>query len=311
MPRAMILAAGFGTRLRPLTDELPKPLVWVGDRPAAAHIAARLVAAGFEHIVLNTHHRREAFSPALMAQLPGQISLVSEPKILGTGGGVANAATLLGDGDVIVWNGDILAPLDVSALLAAHRAALSPGGRASSRVGATMAISRRPRGEGTVGVGEGGRVVRLRGERFGEELSSGDFFGIYALGEDFRRTLPAPGCLIADGLLPWLRKGLEVATFTADLEWDDIGSIAAYLRANARWLAASGKSSFVGEGASIAAGVEVPFSVVGKGAIVEGEGGLEGCVVWPGARATAPLARTVVTTEGRLASVTPERTSPP
>lgn len=288
--KAMILAAGLGTRLRPLTLELPKPLVWVGDRPAIAHVAARLAAAGIEDIVINTHHRADAFSEAMLARVPGRLSIVTEAEILGTGGGVANAAALLGGGDVVVWNGDILAPLDVAALVAAHRGS------------ATLAVTPRPRGEGTVGIGEGGRVARLRGERFGEEVRGGDFLGIYVLGEALRRTLPAPGCLVGDGLLPWLRKGGQVLTFTADVTWDDIGSVESYLRANERWLAATGKGAFIGEGAVIGPGVEVIGSVIGAGAVVGGEGKIEGCVVWPSARLNAPLARTVITTEGRAAS---------
>lgn len=299
----MVLAAGLGTRLRPLTLELPKPLVWVGDRPVIAHITARLAAAGIEDIVINAHHRADAFTEAALARVPGRLSVVTEVEILGTGGGVANAAPLLGDGDVVVWNGDILAPLDVTALLASHRG------------GATIAVAPRAKGEGTVGVGERGQVVRLRGERFGDEVAGGDFFGIYVLGGEVRRTLPARGCLLGDGLLPWLRGGREVRTFRAALTWDDIGSVEAYLRANRRWLAAEGRRSFAGEGAVIGPCVELIDSVVGAGAIVTGAGRLEGCVVWPGARAAAPLSGAVVTAEGRTARagapVTPEAASRP
>ena len=298
----MILAAGFGTRLRPLTLELPKPLVWVGARPAIAVIASRLVAAGVREIVLNAHHHAEAFSAEILARVPGEISVVVEAEILGTGGGVANAAPLLGDGDVVVWNGDILAPFDASALLAAHEEGLSRGAGAgtSGGPGATLAITPRARGEGTVGVGEGGCVVRLRGERFGEELAGGDYLGIAVLGPGLRGTLKAPGCLVGDGYLPWLRSGGRLGSFAADVAWDDIGSIEAYLRANMRWLAGAGGGAHVGEGARIEEGVDVTGSVIGEGAIVRGRGLLERCVVWPGATATAPLADAVVTTAGRV-----------
>ena len=289
MSKAMILAAGFGTRLAPLSNELPKPLVWVGDRPAIAHVAERLVAAGIRDIVVNTHHRAEAFSDAVLARIPGRLSIVSEAEILGTGGGVANAAPLLGDGDVVVWNGDILAPLDVTSLLEAH---------AKRPVGATLAIAPRPRGEGTVGVGAGGDIVRLRGERFGDEVSGGDFLGVSVVSAELRRTLPIPGCLVGDGLMPWLRRGGPTATFATGGEWEDIGSVTAYLRANARWLAGSGRSAFVGRGAEVAPGVELIRSVVGEGAIVRGSGRVEGCVIWPGARAEAPAKDAVFTTGG-------------
>lgn len=292
----MVLAAGLGTRLRPLTLELPKPLVWVGDRPAIAHIAERLAAAGVSDLVVNTHHRAEAFSAAALGPLAGRLSIVHEPAILGTGGALANAAALLGDGDVLVWNGDILAPLDVGALLAAHRGS------------ATLAIAPRPPGQGTVGVDARGGVVRLRGERFGEEVASGDFLGISVIGEGLRRALPAPGCLIGDGVLPLLRNGGSAGTFVAAIEWDDIGSVASYLRANQRWLAGTGRRFYCGEGARVAAGVELLGSVVLRGARVLGGGLLQRCVIWPGATATAPLSDTVVTSEGRSVSIA---TGPP
>ena len=67
MASAMILAAGLGTRLRPLTDELPKPLLWLGDRPLVAHIAEQLVAGGVRRVALNKSHLAERFSLDLLA----------------------------------------------------------------------------------------------------------------------------------------------------------------------------------------------------------------------------------------------------
>ena len=114
MAKAIILAAGFATRLSPLTDELPKPQVWVGDRPALAHVAQRLVASSIVEIVVNTHHLADAFSPERLARVPGRIAISSESEFLGTGVVVAKASAILGAGDVVVWNGDILADLDVA-----------------------------------------------------------------------------------------------------------------------------------------------------------------------------------------------------
>lgn len=300
MAKAMILAAGFGTRLRPLTLELPKPLVWVGDRPAIAHVAGRLVAAGVTELVVNTHHRAEAFSEAMLARIPGRLSIVTEAEILGTGGGLANAAKVLGGGDVVVWNGDILADLEVSDLLRAHERWRAKG----AGEGATLAVGPRPAGEGTVGLGEDGRVVRLRGEVFGEERAGGDFLGISVVSEALRRALPIPGCLVGEGLLPLLRSGGRVGSFVTEAAWDDVGSIEAYLRANARWLEGRGEAYFVGDRAKVGAGVRLASSVVGEGATVGGEGGIEGCVIWPGAAATAPLRGAIVTTGGQVVTVT-------
>src|ERR1700759_929288 len=96
---AMILAAGLGPRLRPLTDELPKPLVPIGDRPVLAHVAARLAAAGVREGVPNPPPLPVAFTAARLAALPVRLDVIHEPAILGTAGGVANAAPLLAEGD--------------------------------------------------------------------------------------------------------------------------------------------------------------------------------------------------------------------
>ncbi len=300
----MILAAGLGTRLRPLTDELPKPLVPVGDRPALAHVAARLAAAGIAEAVLNTHHLAGAFTAERLAEIPIRLRVVHEPDVLGTGGAIANAASLLGDGDVVVWNGDILADLDVGALVAAHRAA---------GAAATLAVTPRAPGEGTVGIGEGGRIVRVRGETFGEELTSGDFLGIHVIGPEIRAALPRPGCVIDDGYRPALREGRLVGTFVVEGAWDDIGTIASYVAANSRWLSRrgfgggapvvdGGLDSFVHETARVAPGVSLIGSVVGAGAVVTGEGAVRGSVIWPGARVEAPLEGAVVTPSRRTST---------
>ena len=287
---AMVLAAGFGTRLRPLTDERAKPLVWVGDRPLLAHVVERLARGGVTQVALNTHHRADDFAEALRA-LPVPVEVLREAEILGTAGGVANAAAALGEGDVVVWNGDILIDLDVAELMSAHR-----------RLGsaATLAVAPRPRGEGTVGIGASGEVVRLRGERFGEEAAGGDFVGVQVIADPLRRRLPAQGCLVGDGYLPWLREGEPIATVAAPRDWDDIGTVAAYLRANQRWLSQVGRESFLGEGATVDEGVEVDGTVVGSRAQVRGRGALRGCVVWPGAKMVldGPLDGVVVTTGG-------------
>ncbi|WP_437960895.1 sugar phosphate nucleotidyltransferase [Sorangium sp. So ce119] len=201
MASAMILAAGLGTRLRPLTDELPKPLLWLGDRPLIAHIAEQLAAGGVRRAALNKSHLAERFSRDLIAAFPVPVDVLHEPEPFGTAGGLANAAGALGDGDVILWNGDILIDLDVAALCAAH------GQRGAA---ATLAVAPRPAGEGTVGVGAQGEVVRLRGERFGEEVAGGDFVGVHVVGEALRRRLPPRGCMVGDVYLPWLREGRAI-----------------------------------------------------------------------------------------------------
>jgi mannose-1-phosphate guanylyltransferase len=156
----MVLCAGLGTRLRPLTDHIPKPLMPVGDRPALAHVLGALRSAGIERIAVNTHHRAEVFDAYRTELGHGGLSVVHEPEILGTAGGVRNARRDLGEGDILVVNGDIVAPaLDIRSLVSAWEA--------HGDAAALWVIEPTPVREGTVGIDERGRIVRLRGRRFG------------------------------------------------------------------------------------------------------------------------------------------------
>jgi mannose-1-phosphate guanylyltransferase len=284
---AMILAAGLGTRLRPLSDELAKPLVPVGDRPLLARVARRLADAGAERAVVNVYHRPEDFAGAAPWPLPLVFS--PERELLGTAGGIARARAHFGGRDVVVCNGDIEAEVDLAALarLLAESGAI-----------AALALRAAPQGEGAVGVGEGGRVVRLRGFRHGDEIAGGTYVGIAALGAGLVGALPERGCLVGDALGPLLERGAPVVALRYEGPFYDVGSAEGYLGANLAWLERRGGGSFVGPGAQIAPGVRLERCVVGAGAVVEGEGELVECVLWPGARVRAPLARTAVSAGG-------------
>jgi mannose-1-phosphate guanylyltransferase len=272
---AMVLAAGLGTRLRPLTDLRAKPLVPVGDRPALAHVLDRLRAAGIPQVVVNAHHHAEQLRTFARTH-PG-MALSEETALLGTAGGIAHARDLLGAGDVLLWNADIVADVDLRALLAAH------GDEA------TLVVQPLPRGQGSVGTDARGRVVRLRRERFGEEERGGEFLGIHVLGAGLRARLPERGGLIEDVYIPALARGATLRTLPFHGAWRDIGTVESYLDANMAWLAARGLESWIGPGARVAEGVRLEGAVVGEGASVTGQGALRRCVVWPGANAAAPL----------------------
>lgn len=293
MTNAMILCAGLGTRLRPLTNELPKPLVWLGDRPALAHIIDRLARGGVDGVVINTHHLANKFERATLASMPLDVRVVHEPHIRGTAGGVAGAAKALGPGDVIVWNGDIVADVDITALRNSYEREATSGA-----IAALAVAPRHAKGEGTVGLGEDGRVVRLRGEVFGEEAGSVDYVGVQMIGASLRARLPEEGCFMADVYLPALRRGERVATTAVATRFTDLGTVDAYLEENLRWLRDSGANAYVGPGAAVDTSVTVVGSIVGAGATVRGHGELRDVVVWPGATVTAPLARAVVMTNG-------------
>jgi len=300
MTTAMILCAGLGTRLRPLTDELPKPLVWLGDRPLLAHIAALLAGGGVRRAVLNTHHLAHRFVARLLASLPLEATAVHEEKIAGTAGGIAGAASALGEGDVLVWNGDILTPLNAAALLETHEREAQAGAIATLVVTPRQGDEARP-GQGTVGVDKSGAVVRLRGQVFGEEARGADFIGIYVVGAALRARLPREGCMVGDVYIPAMREGRRIATFETNGPFRDLGTIAEYLVENKRWLTNQGKRAWIGSDAVVDANVVVEDSIIGSGATVRGEGVLRGVVVWPGASVTAPLEDAVVLGDGRIA----------
>jgi mannose-1-phosphate guanylyltransferase len=290
----MLLGAGLGTRLRPLTDELPKPLVPIGDRSVLAHVTDRLAAAGIARAVLNTHHLAAAFTPARLAELAVRVEVVHEPVILGTAGGVANAASLLGEGDVLVHNADILAAIDVAGLVAAHAAAGSA---------ATLAVALRSKGQGTVGLDASNGIVRVRAERFADEVSGGDFIGVHVLGAALRAALPRRGCLVEDVYLPALARGARLQAFPHEGPFCDIGTLEVYLEANLTDPSLGSASRHVGAGARVDAGVELRRAIVGAGAHVTGRGLVANAVFWPRAKATAPLERAIVTTSGRVVLV--------
>lgn len=281
----MILCAGLGTRLRPLTNERAKPMVPVGDRPAVAHVTARARLIGSSRVVVNVHHRPEDLRA--WAEAEG-VAVSYEAELLGTAGGVAHARELLGEGDVLVWNGDILSELDPRVLTLAH---------ARARRAATLAVLPRTANEGNVGIGDSGEIVRLRGERFGREVAGGDFLGVHVVGAALRERLPPKGCLVGDVYLPLLREGGALHAHEVDVPFTDIGSFAQYLAANAAWLRARGLASWTGPGADVKA--PVTGSVIGEGAVVVADA--IRCVVWPGARVSSPIADAVITTSGIVA----------
>lgn len=288
MTAAVVLSAGIGTRLRPLTDELAKPLMPVGDRPALVHAVDRLRAAGIRSMGINTHHRPQDFDPYLK-RWAADLHVEHEVDILGTAGGAANVAVHLVDGDLVVWNGDISAPaLDVGELVA-------------RRPGWAMLWVVEPldAGRGTVGLGARGEIVRLRGERFGVEQSGGDYLGIMAMAPEVRASLPRVGCLVADVALPLLRRGQSIGSLLFRGGWDDVGAPAGLLRANLRWLERERRDAWHAEGASIAPGATIERCVISDGARITGSGVVRECVVLPRGVLDAPAERVLAGSRAR------------
>jgi mannose-1-phosphate guanylyltransferase len=285
MLSAIVLSAGFGTRLRPLTDALPKPLMPVGDRPILAHAVEKLRRSRIGRVVANTFHLATELEREIN-RLKLEVDLVREPKILGTAGAVSYAGAALGEGPVLVWNGDIVAPdLDVGELATCF---------ASASAEALWVVEPAPVGAGTVGLDDDGFVVRLRGESFGRETLGGEYIGVQVLSPALRALLPTEGCLVADVALPLLRRGGKIASMAYRQAWDDVGQPAALLRANLRWLERRGLASWVAPDAEVAPGVRLERAVVGGGARLQGAGVVRDSVIFPGAEVYAPIERALV-----------------
>jgi mannose-1-phosphate guanylyltransferase len=281
----MVLAAGLGTRLRPLTDLCAKCLVPIGDRPALAHVLDRLAAAGFTRVVVNAHHRADEVAAFVRGRGAG-VAVSEEPELLGTAGGLRRAASLLIAGDALVWNADIFADIDPIALIAAHATAPARD--------ATLVVRPREPGQGSVGLDATGRVVRLRRERIAEESRGGDFLGVHLIGAALRAGLPERGCLVGDVYIPALKRGAVLRSLVHDLPFFDVGDVESYHAANLSWLTARSLGRWAGPGAHVAPGVLLERTLLGAGAEASGLGMLDRCVVWPGSAVVAPLSRAVV-----------------
>jgi NDP-sugar pyrophosphorylase family protein len=121
--RAMVLAAGRGTRLAPLTDHLPKPLMPVAGRPMLAHILEFLRSGGIDEVVINLHHLGDLIEAAIGdgRRFGLRVRYSWEPEILDTGGGIKRAESLLAGEPFVVANGDSLLELPLQGVLDYHR----------------------------------------------------------------------------------------------------------------------------------------------------------------------------------------------
>lgn len=117
--KAMVLAAGLGTRLKPITFELPKPMVPVLDRPVMAHIVGLLQSQGFDELIANLHY----YPDTIRDYFGDRLTYRFEEELLGTAGGVRNVADFFGDEPVVVVSGDALSDLDLNGLVERHHSA--------------------------------------------------------------------------------------------------------------------------------------------------------------------------------------------
>ena len=206
--RAMLLCAGLSTRLGKLGADRPKPMLPVCGVPILAYGIANLVAYGITDLVINTHHRGELIRAEIGdgARYGARITYLDEPQILGTGGGLKHALSLLDpdgrDEPFLSLNGKLIFDLDIAALVAAYRAA--------GPILGMMVVKRVPDATawGAVEVQADGRITNILGD--GEHM----FCGVHVTRPSVMARLPdGEADSIRQGYLPWLRAGEPVLAY--------------------------------------------------------------------------------------------------
>lgn len=285
MHDTFLLAAGLGTRLRPLTNLRPKALLPVGGVPMLDHALAHCRAHGLGSAIVNAHHLWEQVAEwAMRNQVEVQVEW---PEILGTGGGLRAALDRL-DERVVVVNADVLSDVDLAAL----RAAVPDGG-------AAMALRPSPDAAqiGSVEADSSGRVVRVARVVEGEGgLPGTHFTGVHAMSREAIARVPPGGfaCVVRTAYKALIPEG-KIASIRHTGAWFDVGSPSAYLEANLAAIAGAiptpvdpwtrgergPEGSWLGPGAVVRGSIS--GSVIGDRAVVPADARLEGCVVWDGA----------------------------
>lgn len=314
--RAVVLAGGEGTRLRPLTDTTPKPLLPICNRPFLEHQIRWMASHGVDEATLLTGYLAEAFGPfaeSAPRALGVDLRVERERVPLGTAGAVRAVLDRL-DGTTLVFNGDVLTDVDLGALLAFHR-----------ERGAALTIALTPVPDagpyGLVLLREGGAVERFLEKPPPEVARAGGPInaGTYVLEPRVLADVP-PGVAwsFERQVFPSLvERGEAVFGWVSDAYWLDIGTHERYRQAHRDALDGrvaiemagerSEPRSLVGPGASAAAGARVgphavlgPGASVGAGALVEDSVLLEGAAVGAGASVRgAILGRRAAVGEGK------------
>jgi mannose-1-phosphate guanylyltransferase len=215
--RAMVLAAGLGTRLRPLTYEITKPMVPVLDRPVMEHIIDLLDRHGFEQTIANLHY----FPDSIREHFGERLSYRYEEELLGTAGGVRACADFFGDEPFLVISGDALTDIDLGAFLSRHHTAGGVATLAVKRVADTREF-------GVVLHDRDGRITGFQEKPAPEEaLSDLGNCGIYVFSPEIFDYFPdRPFADWAQDVFPALLSG-DVPFYIHEIDeyWNDVGSL--------------------------------------------------------------------------------------
>ncbi len=323
--RAMILAAGYGTRLGILSEQRPKPMLPVGNVPLIVHALELLKRAGITEVAINTHHRGDHLTEYLGDGSAFGVELFwshEEGDILGTGGGVKKIRDFLGDEPAVICNGKIVTTVDLGEVIAFHRALGALG---------TMVLKPDPDAGrwGSIGASSDGRLASILGKNArGEEVPAAPtmFTGISVVEPAFIDTLPeGPSCMVRQGWKPLFAAGRPLGGFVmgADDYWWEHSTPARYLEGNRNLFTRdllgrlpapipSGTlppqitvepGTFTLLDHHVTAGEKVTFGgmvVVGDHVSIDPGVSLRDCIVWPGTTVTESAEHAVITPRGTL-----------
>jgi NDP-sugar pyrophosphorylase family protein len=279
----MIVAAGLGSRLRPLTELRPKPALPVRGIPLVGYSLALLAAAGVTEVVINVHHLAERLIQVAESWCPAGVKLIfsREPELLHTGGAIRQVADFLRESDpCVIVGGDMILDADLPGIIARHQ----ESGRAITAV-----LRRDPRGErfGTIGVDRSGLLRRV-GRRFemGDEVDSGIYTWANVLSRSSFDSLPE--CRVFNHLDDWWIPALAAGARDIGGEvlapeqcvWEPVGTPAEYLAAN---FTPQPLSYLEADQRAADAGARISRErIIGAGAQVPEDADLRRVVVWDG-----------------------------
>src|ERR1044071_6995931 len=246
--RAIVLSAGYGTRLWPLTEDRTKPAIPILGKPLVGYVAEYLAGYGIDEIVVNLHHRPESVRRALGdgSRFGVKLYYVEEPEILGTSGALDNTREFFERETFVVVNGKIFTDIDLSAALETHR---------RMNALATLVLLPNTRRERfTVVETEAGRIRRFGGMPVNEGPVPLMFTGIHILEPRIFEYVPRG--VFSDSVIhvypPAIAKGEVIAAHVASGKWRELSTLKRYLDISVELLHEEGKSFVAGANAGIA-----------------------------------------------------------
>jgi mannose-1-phosphate guanylyltransferase len=306
--QALILAGGEGTRLRPLTYTVPKPVLPLAGRPHIAYVIDWLVRHGVDDVIVSCGFLADGMRSAIAALEPGvRIRYAEEPDARGTAGAIRFAEDMLGE-RFLVLNGDVLCDLDLTALIEQHR-------RTGARATIALYPVDDPAGYGLIHRNDDGEVTEFLEKPEPDQIDTDEInAGAYLLERSVLDEIPPDQAVsIEREVFPRLI-GRGLYGIRLEGYWIDIGTPGRFLDAN--WDILAGRvetvvgdqidgETMVGEGCEIspAAELKAPCVVgrncrVGDGAVIERSVLLDGCAVEDGATVSNSILSAGVTVEG-------------